>query len=58
MRLLQAMGFETANVHLGSREAHVMETDLRKRPANWLQEAAGVMTESVEDDWKQWRKRR
>jgi hypothetical protein len=58
MRLLQAMGFETANVHLGSREARVMETDLRKRPANWLQEAARVMTESVQDDWKQWRKRR
>jgi hypothetical protein len=58
MRLLQAMGFETANVHLGSREARVMETDLRKRPANWLPEAARAMAESINQDWKQWRKRR
>jgi hypothetical protein len=57
MRLMQAMGFETANVHLGSREARVLEADLHKRAANWLQGAALAMVESVTDDWRQWRKR-
>jgi hypothetical protein len=57
-RLLQAMGFETANVHLGSREAHVMESDLHKRAANWLHTAAQAMVESVNEDWRQWRKHR
>jgi hypothetical protein len=57
-RLLQAMGFETANVHLGTREARVMEADLRKRPATWLHAAALAMVESVNQDWKQWRKGR
>ncbi len=56
-RLLEAMGFETANVHLGSRDAAVIESDLKKRPANWLHAAAQAMVESVTDDWKQWRKR-
>lgn len=57
-RLLQAMGFETANVHLGSREARVMQTDLKKRPANWLHSAAQAMVESTISDWKDWRKHR
>ncbi|HLW77274.1 MAG TPA: DUF2252 family protein [Bryobacteraceae bacterium] len=58
VRLLHAMGFETANVHLGSREARVMEADLRKRPPQWLHEAARAMVESTTEDWNQWRKRR
>ncbi len=58
MRLLHSMGFETANVHLGSREARVMETDLKKRRPNWLHEAARKMAESTIEDWRQWRKRR
>jgi hypothetical protein len=52
------MGFETANVHLGTRDAHALEADLRKRPANWLHDAALAMVESVNQDWKAWRKRR
>lgn len=58
MRLLHSMGFETANVHLGSREARVMEADLKKRPANWLHSAAQAMIGSTMEDWKEWRKRR
>ena len=30
--------------------------DLNSRPANWLHDAAGRMTEAVAADWKQWRK--
>jgi hypothetical protein len=58
VRLLHAMGWETANVHLGSREARTIDADLQKRPANWLHAAARTMLESVEDDWNTWRKRR
>jgi hypothetical protein len=57
-RLLQAMGFETANVHLGSRDAEAIQHDLKRRPVNWLHTAAQVMAESVNQDWKEWRKRR
>jgi len=56
--LLRAMGFETANVHLGSREAAVLEADLRKRKRGWLQKAALAMVESVTADWTDWRKRK
>jgi len=58
MRLLYSMGFETANVHLGSREARVMEADLKKRKPGWLHGAARAMIESTSDDWHRWQKRR
>jgi hypothetical protein len=58
MRLLHAMGFETANVHLGTRDAKSIEADLRKRRPLWLQTAALAMGKSVEADWKRWRQRR
>ena len=55
-RLLNSMGFETANAHLGSREAAVLLKDLNGRKANWLQSAALAMVESVRRDWEDWRK--
>jgi hypothetical protein len=55
-RLLHAMGFETANVHLGSREAGVMSADLKARNPNWLYRAAAAMAASVHADWAEWRK--
>jgi len=55
-RLLNSMGFETANSHLGSREASVLLKDLNGRKANWLQAAALAMVESVRRDWEDWRK--
>jgi hypothetical protein len=56
-RLLEAMGFETANVHLGTRDRvrHVLK-DLERRPAKWLHEASRRMTKLVEADWNEWRK--
>jgi len=56
IRLLRAMGFETANVHLGSREASVMAVDLNARKPNWLFRAASAMAASVLEDWEQWNK--
>jgi hypothetical protein len=57
VRLLHAMGFETANVHLGSVKARVILADLAKRPQGWLHEAALAMVRSVREDWNEWRKR-
>jgi hypothetical protein len=51
LRLLHAMGWETANVHLGSVKARILEADLRKRPANWLLRAAQAMEQSVLADF-------
>lgn len=55
VHLLRAMGFETANVHLGSREAKTLEADLSKRKRGWLQSAALAMVDSITADWNSWR---
>jgi hypothetical protein len=53
--LLHAMGFETANIHLGTREARVLSADLAKRKLHWLHSAAEKMMHSVHQDWQEWR---
>jgi len=56
-KLLHAMGFETANVHLGTpRAAKAILRDLRKRPADWLHEAATAMVKATISDWQDWRR--
>jgi hypothetical protein len=56
-RLLRAMGFETANIHLGSKDAiKAVRRDLGKRKPDWLHEAAHEMTKVVLEDWEEWRK--
>jgi hypothetical protein len=56
-RLLRAMGFETANIHLGSKDAiRAVRRDLGKRKPEWLHEAAREMTKLVLEDWEEWRK--
>src|SRR6185369_13130454 len=35
LRLLHAMGWETANVHLGTAKARTLFADIQSRPANW-----------------------
>ncbi len=55
-RLLRAMGFETANVHLGSpRAAKTILTHLKKQPADWLHKAASAMVKATTADWNEWR---
>jgi len=56
--LLHAMGFETANVHLGSKNARAIQADLKKRGAAWLPKAAEGMLRAVSQDWDEWRKSR
>jgi uncharacterized protein (DUF2252 family) len=55
-RLLRAMGFETANVHLGTPgAAKAIQRDLAKRSAEWLHEAATAMVKATTKDWREWR---
>ncbi len=54
LRLLYAMGFETANIHLGSVKARVLRDDLKRRPAGWLLNAARRMEKAVLNDFKEY----
>jgi len=55
-KLLHAMGFETANVHLGTPGAGKrILADLAKRPPHWLHEAAAGMVKATAADWREWR---
>jgi hypothetical protein len=54
--LLHAMGFETANVHLGSKKARAIQADLKKRGTSWLPKASEAMLKAVQQDWDDWRK--
>ena len=55
--ILQAMGAEAANVHLGTKRqvANILK-DLSKRKANWLRDSATHMARNVEKDWNRYRK--
>jgi hypothetical protein len=56
LKLLRAMGWETANVHLGTRAAlGKIRQDLDKKPARWLTKAADAMAEATTGDWKEWK---
>lgn len=58
MRLLHAMGFETANVHLGSKSARKeIEKHLKHQKPKWLHKATEAMLAAVREDWKEWKKR-
>ena len=54
-KLLYAMGWETANVHLGSEKAiKALLRDLTKRKAAWLPGATKAMVKATVSDWKDW----
>ena len=56
-KLLHAMGYETANVHLGSKKAtRAVRRDLNKRPDEWLHAAAKSMVKATLTDWEDWKK--
>jgi len=58
LRLLNAMGWETANIHLGTKGARrpILQY-LGKQKAKWLQRATEEMLKAVVEDWKAWRKK-
>jgi hypothetical protein len=55
VKLLRTMGWETANVHLGSRRAPVAR-DVAQRRGPWLEHAARDMADAVIKDWRDWRR--
>jgi len=58
LRLLRAMGWETANIHLGSPSARKnILRYLSKQKGKWLHEAAESMLQAVRDDWEVWKKK-
>jgi uncharacterized protein (DUF2252 family) len=57
-RLLYSMGWETANIHLGTPRAIApIKHDLTKRPGNWLHKAAKAMLRATERDWREWKRK-
>lgn len=51
-RLAYDMGWETANIHLGSQKAiPAVKRDLARRKGRWLHKAAKAMLEVTLDDW-------
>jgi hypothetical protein len=57
-RLLEAMGRETANIHVGTEEKRrAILKDLRGRKGNWLLAASQAMAEAMEKDWRVWQER-
>ena len=56
-KLLRAMGWETANLHLGSRRGRIA-THLRTQHVRWLEDAARAMAAATVDDWRAFRRSR
>ena len=57
LRLLFAMGWETANIHLGSQSASKeVRRHLTTLKPNWLWSAARDMAKAISDDWRVWKK--
>jgi hypothetical protein len=58
-KLLHAMGFEAANIHLGTPGARGrILSSIRSLGSGWLPEIAAVMADAVERDWQEWRAQR
>ena len=57
LKLLEAMGSETANIHLGTGgAAHRIARHLSKQQAGWLSSAVKAGMKAVIDDWQIWRR--
>ena len=57
-RMLRAMGWETANIHLGTPTAiEDVLKDLKDRKKGWLIKASGKMVKATLKDWEMWRDR-
>jgi hypothetical protein len=53
--LLYWMGWETANIHLGTLRAAALANALDSLGRHWLDEAARAMRETVAADFREWR---
>jgi Uncharacterized protein conserved in bacteria (DUF2252) len=58
LRLLYSMGWETANIHLGTPSARkAILRHLGQQKEKWLHHAAEDMLKIVREDWNVWRKK-
>jgi hypothetical protein len=58
-RILESMGFEAGNIHLGSGKAiKAVRRDIARRGKSWLHEATKTMVERVTEDYEDWCKGR
>jgi hypothetical protein len=58
LRLLHAMGYETANIHLGTPTARkAVLRHIEKQKPRWLHQAAEQMLEVTRTDWQVWKKK-
>jgi uncharacterized protein (DUF2252 family) len=57
-KLLWTMGYEVANVHLGTRGACArIRADLPRHKPKWLRQCAETMAQATLADWKEWKRR-
>ena len=57
LRLLRAMGWETANIHLGTKTAgKPILHHAQSQKAKWLHQATDQMLKAIREDWKVWKK--
>jgi hypothetical protein len=57
--LLQAMAFDLASIHAaGAAGVDALRRDLKKRPNDWLYNAAKIASDSVKKDYEEWRRER
>jgi len=54
-KLLEAMGYETANIHIGSKTAlKSVRKDFSRRGRGWLRRAVKDMTDNLLEDYRAW----
>jgi hypothetical protein len=54
--LLSSMGWETANIHLGTpAAAEQIKAFLKSGPPNWLESAAEKYVAAIKRDWEDWK---
>jgi hypothetical protein len=56
LQLVRAMGWETANIHLGTKPARkAILRHMQKQKPRWLHNATEEMLKAVRADWKTWK---
>ena len=56
LKLLYSMGWETANIHLGSASEKHVRRHVSSLKGNWLGAAARQMLSATNQDWREWKK--
>jgi hypothetical protein len=54
--LLYSMGWESANIHLGSVGTAKLAACLKQKRGDWLHQAGKAMRDQTFNDWKEWRR--